>query len=109
VAICLRFRAEHWNGSSWSQVTVPGQYNILTNLTAISATDILALGREYINTTNTYLTLAEHWNGSQWSVDSTPNPSPTFNALYGGAAVSGRDVWAVGTYADTSGKSSDPC
>ena len=52
---------------------------------------------------NTYLTLAEHWDGSQWSVDSTPNPSATSNALYGGVAFSGSDVWSAGTYGDSSG------
>jgi hypothetical protein len=41
-------------------------------------------------------TLVEHWDGSVWSVVSSPNPAPFYNYLYGVAAVSANDVWAVG-------------
>jgi len=94
---------EQWNGSSWSLVMTPSVYNILTGLTANSASDIWAVGREYINTSNTYITLVERWNGSQWSIVTSPSPGVGFNALYGGAVASPNDVWAVGTFADSSG------
>lgn len=35
-----------------------------------------------------------------WTVDSSPSPG-TYNWLYGVAAHSSTDVWAVGTYANT--------
>lgn len=95
--------AEHWDGSSWSRVTVPNIYSIITGLTASSASDIWAVGREYINTSNTYIILTEHWDGSQWGIVSSPSPGSNFSALYGGAAVSGSDVWAVGTFTNGSG------
>jgi hypothetical protein len=95
--------AEHWDGSSWSRVTVPNVYSIITGLAASSASDIWAVGREYISTSNTYTTLTEHWDGSQWGIVSSPSPGASFSALYGGAVVSGNDVWAVGTFADGSG------
>ncbi len=41
-------------------------------------------------------------SGSPWSVMSSPNPSSYLNELYGVAAVSASDVWAVGAYVDTS-------
>ena len=41
--------------------------------------------------------LTEHWNGSNWSIVSSPSPG-TYNGneLYGVAAISTNDVWAVG-------------
>jgi hypothetical protein len=41
-------------------------------------------------------TLTEHWNGKQWSVVTSPNPPGGDNDLHGVAAVSSKDVWAVG-------------
>jgi len=52
------------------------------------------------------VTLIEHWNGSSWSVIPSPNPTPPLsggpvsNELYGVAAVSANNVWAVGTSQD---------
>ena len=50
-----------------------------------------------ITTTALHQTLVEHWNGSAWSVVPSPNVGGSYdNALYGVAAVSANDVWAVG-------------
>src|SRR6185436_18108734 len=43
-------------------------------------------------------TLVERWNGTAWSVVPSPNPGTSSNELYGVAAVSANDVWAVGRY-----------
>src|SRR5437899_949601 len=41
-------------------------------------------------------TLIEHWDGSQWTMVSSPNPGSVRDELYGVAAISANDVWAVG-------------
>ena len=43
-------------------------------------------------------TLVLHWNGSAWSVSSTSTVGSTANELYGVAALSASDAWAVGDY-----------
>jgi hypothetical protein len=45
-------------------------------------------------------TLIEHWNGSQWSVVPSPSVASSTNILYGIAAVSDSDIWAVGITVD---------
>jgi hypothetical protein len=95
--------AEHWDGSSWSRVTVPNVYSIITGLSASSNKDIWAVGREYLSTSNTYITLTEHWDGTQWGIVSSPSPGVNLSELYGAAVVSGSDVWAVGTFTDSLG------
>jgi hypothetical protein len=74
---------EHWNGSTWSVVSSPSPQgdDILRAVSATGASDIWAVGG-----------LIEHWNGNSWS--------QVFGfgaeALYGVAAVSPGDAWAVG-------------
>ena len=41
------------------------------------------------------------WNGSTWSVVTSPNAGTGSNYLYGVAAVSVSDIWAVGYYTTT--------
>jgi hypothetical protein len=43
-------------------------------------------------------TLIYRWNGTRWAMAASPNPSPDANTLSGVAAVSAKDVWAVGRY-----------
>ncbi len=97
---------EHWNGTSWSVVPSPnpGTFsNLLYGVAAVSANDVWAVG--YFETGTGYVgrTLVEHWNGTSWSVVSSPNIGPVNNFLYGVAAVSATDVWAVGYYETSSG------
>lgn len=68
----------------------------LTGVTAISPTDVWAVGGTYSS-----MTLTEQFDGFRWTAVSSPTPG------YGGAltAVSGdaaNDVWAVGYYNDPS-------
>jgi hypothetical protein len=89
---------EHWNGTSWSVVTSsnPGSmYDILNGVTAVSATNVWAVGY-YVNTTGVTQTLIEHWNGTSWSVVTSPSPAPSNNELFSIAAVSAKDIWTVG-------------
>ncbi len=92
---------EHWDGTQWSLVPSPnaGQVNRLEGLVVVSANDIWAVG-EYAHLWYLPLqTLIEHWDGTSWSVVSSPNTTTTNNnELYGVAAVSVNDIWAVGGY-----------
>jgi hypothetical protein len=106
---------QHWNGTSWTNVPAPSPVpgcqdgniqwagNTLNGVAAVSGTDVWAVG----HTCYTMKTLAEHWNGSAWSIV----PSPSFatggdgiqNTLNGVAAVSGTNVWAVGSHTASNG------
>jgi hypothetical protein len=74
--------AEHWNGKSWSVVPTPnlstayGSSNVLRGVTAVSPTDVWAVGMFQNDQTNyhQHRTLTLHWNGSTWSVVSSPTP-----------------------------------
>ncbi len=95
---------EHWNGTSWSIVASPSpgtQLNGLNGVTAVSTSDIWAVGQ--FNNGTGQQTLIEHWNGTSWSVVSSPNVSGASNELLAVAAVSTTDVWAVGQFTTTSG------
>src|SRR5712692_5517563 len=89
---------EHWNGSHWQIVKSPNPgsiYNSLYGVTAVSATNVWAVGY-YVHTTGVTQTLIEHWNGSRWSVVKSPSPASMNNELFSVAAVSASDDWAVG-------------
>jgi len=91
--------AEHWNGSAWTVVPVPGD-GTLTGLAAASAHDVWAVGST-VNGNQPVQTLVEHWDGASWQVVGSRNPGPYGNRL-AAVSVTGPDsVWAVGT-ADTS-------
>ncbi len=47
--------------------------------------------------------LTEHWNGHAWTVVPAANPGSAEDILYSVTARSDSDVWAVGSYADSSG------
>jgi len=95
---------EYWDGSTWTVVPNPdptGDTN-LRGVAAASADDVWAVG--YSNATRCSnggpqcQTVAMHWDGSAWTVVPTPDPPSAYlNAFHGVAAISGDDVWAVGT------------
>ena len=90
--------------TAWSNVTVPSpnpSYPAGANLnaiTAISASDIWAVGSFY-NTSFTISAFALHYNGTVWSVTILPQPAvtgPSSPILHGVTAVASNNVWAVG-------------
>ena len=96
---------EHWDGSTWNQVAssnVGPNTNVLTAVSAISSTDVWAVG-QYDGPSGFLRTLVEHWNGQQWSVIPSPNVGTHNNRLHGVAAISATDVWAVGEFLDPNG------
>jgi hypothetical protein len=89
---------EHWNGSSWSIVPSPNPQgpSILRAISATGASDIWAVGDERNVFIQTRHTLIEHWNGNSWSIVPSVSPIPGPSLLYGVAAVSTGDAWAMG-------------
>ena len=84
--------------TGWTVVPSPSpssQANYLTSLAAVSSTDVWAVGAEY-RPIATPGTLTEHWDGTTWSLVASPNFNQGYNELYGAAAISSTDVWAVG-------------
>jgi hypothetical protein len=89
------------NCVSWTgvQPTSPSStFNELRGVAVLSSCNAWAVG-DYFNGTADQ-TLIEHWNGSAWARVSSPNPggSANDNYLFGVAATSASNAWAVGTY-----------
>jgi hypothetical protein len=93
---------EQWNGHKWSVVPSPNvgtHNNELFGVTAVSATDIWAVGDFVDPNTGTTTTVIEQWNGTAWSVVTSPNPSASENILKAAAAdQSSGQSWAVGSF-----------
>src|SRR5439155_17982026 len=85
---------EHWDGTAWS-VTGTARQGTLLGITVLSATKAWAVGHS-----GSYprRTLIMRLNGSSWEVAPSPSPGDDDNILYGLAAASDSDIWAVGTY-----------
>jgi len=91
---------EHWNGSGWSIVSSPNVSSVANSLAAISAvsaTDIWAVGT--VSGNSGFQTLMEHWNGIHWSIVSSSGTGQ----LAGVAAIASNNVWAVGSVSGTNG------
>jgi hypothetical protein len=103
--------AEHWNGSRWSYSQVLNHFaqSSFSGVAVLSPRSAWAVGYE-ASSDDVLQTLTEHWDGSQWTVTNSPNMDPSSgynldNWLFGVAAQSASDVWAVGywTYFPGSG------
>jgi hypothetical protein len=92
---------EHWNGTSWQVISSPNPNvsgNHLDGLAVVSSNNIWAVGFTFNYSTMADQTLIERWNGNAWSIIPSPNASANYNFLGNVAAVSARNIWAVGTY-----------
>jgi len=74
-----------------------GDFNSLNAVAALSSTDVWAVGqwRRFAGTGYNHA-LVEHWDGTSWTVIPTLHPSMAISILFGVAALSSNDVWAVG-------------
>jgi hypothetical protein len=101
---------EHWNGSAWSVVPSPntaapsvnGVQQLLHGVTAVSASDVWAVGNTIDAASGSFLpdkTLILHYNGTAWSVVPSPD-HPAEDVLAAVTAVSSTDVWAVGNFVE---------
>jgi hypothetical protein len=98
----------HWNGTAWTQVTVPspggsatGDSSFLLGVRCAGASDCWAVGVTG-QSGAAELNQALHWNGTKWSVVPTPSPG---GLLAGDASQlnevvcpSATNCWAVGAY-----------
>jgi hypothetical protein len=110
--VTIRNSVLHWNGSRWSQVTVPnpggtenGEVNQLDSIRCPSNNDCWAVGQT--QTTFTELNQALHWDGTTWTVATVPDPGGTaqydFNDLANLACTSTVNCWAGGFYGNELG------
>src|SRR4029453_1364882 len=75
---------EHWNGNEWSVIPSPDVTDrSLYSVGSVGPNDVWAAGAGG---------LIEHWNGTQWSIIT----SSTTAELRSIAALTARDIWAVG-------------
>jgi hypothetical protein len=91
--------SEEWNGSTWSQVTVPAPsgatQSSLLGVSCVSSTDCWASGSATF--ASSFKTLTESWNGSAWKIKSSPSPdSSKPDVLSGITCASASACWAVG-------------
>jgi hypothetical protein len=96
---------DHYNGSSWSQSTLPsGPCSLFeadcnfTGISGTSASDVIAVGSGTIPTSSGWQSesLAYLWNGSAWSALTVPASIPD-TAMDHIQVFSPTDAWAVGT------------
>jgi len=91
---------QHWNGAQWSIVPSPSpddQVNELRGVAALAANDVWAVGYSFGTQSQTNIdTLVLHWDGLHWSEVASPNVLGVANQLFGIAAISTNDIWAVG-------------
>jgi hypothetical protein len=90
---------EHWDGVAWKVIKSPNStqgYNEMRDVSAVSSTDVWAVGYHNQSSYASEKTMAMHWNGSAWAIVPTANIGRNANELFGVAAVSANDVWAVG-------------
>jgi hypothetical protein len=96
--------AMRWNGTAWSVTGSPdpggsAYASYLSSVAVLTSSDAFAAGY-YFNATSAQ-TMSMHWNGNAWQQAATPSPDNEDNVLYGIAAVSTSDAWAVGAYRDS--------
>ena len=89
---------EHWDGTVWKVIPSPSpgaDQNILYGVSAISDTDVWAVGADE-DASRVWHTLAEHWDGTSWSAVPTVDAATGGNLLYSVTAVSSSSVYAAG-------------
>src|SRR5690348_10520518 len=89
----------HWNGTAWKRVPSPNRPapDVLFGVAAASPSNAWAAGLYTTNASPGGEPLIERWNGTTWQEAATPSYSGLTNVLYGVAATSATNAWAVGT------------
>jgi hypothetical protein len=98
----LNTLAHHFDGTRWTAFALPNvgtQENLLQAVSMPSPGKAWAVGY-FINGKFQQQTLIEHFDGTVWSVVPSPSPGARQNILYGVAAITDTDVWAVGGFED---------
>jgi hypothetical protein len=83
----------HFDGTSWTHIDSLNDFN---SVTALSPTDVWAVGSRLVDYDDIRATIA-HWDGSQWQIVPSPDlRGQGGSELTGVAAISPTDIWAVG-------------
>lgn len=105
----------HWDGSKWKAVPSPNpgspkscdQFNtgnVLNAVSAISSTDVWAVGFFFNCTVNELTPMALHWDGASWKNIPTPPLRTNANSAFNGVtALATDDVYAVGYFPAANG------
>jgi hypothetical protein len=99
----FRTLIEHWNGVRWSVIPSPNSgtgENTLAAAVALTSTDIWAVGYRQDTTSPVFSarrTLVERWRGTRWRIVPSPDVGAGDNFLFGVAAASATQAWAVGS------------
>jgi hypothetical protein len=92
--------ALHFDGTSWSRVSTPQfrqGFSVLGGVTALSPTNVWAVGEVKVNNRCCPAGGIEHWDGTKFSLVPSPDPKPGATVYLSGiAAISASDIWAVG-------------
>jgi hypothetical protein len=106
---CLVPYVLHWDGTTWSLIKTPdpGAFGSpLEGITALSASDIWAVGQTQSSVNGPVTTLTEHFNGTSWSVVPSPDLGKAGNdELFAVASRGAGQLDAVGGAA----VAGDPC
>ncbi len=91
----------HWNGTSWSLVSVPNPSangSDLVSVKALGSGDVWAFGTQRSDAFGHSAPLIEHWDGTAWSVvpDSPDTPLAGDDGFLTGSAFTSGHVLAVG-------------
>ena len=90
---------EHWDGNSWTVVTVPSPTpSDLNGVTCVSSSDCWAVGR---TTSSPEQAVTQHWDGHSWSIVTSANLGNTVDLyLASVSCTSASNCWAVGFSSD---------
>jgi hypothetical protein len=106
---CLVPYVLHWDGKTWSLIKTPdpGAFGTaLEGITALSASDIWAVGQTQSSAKGPAGTLTERFNGTSWTVAASPDPGKAGDdELFAVASPGGHQLDAVGGAA----VAGDPC
>lgn len=97
--------AHHFDGNRWTAFPLPNvgaQENALYAVSMPTTGKAWAVGY-YVSGKFVQQTLIEHFDGTVWTVVPSPSPGALQNILFGVAAITDSDVWAVGAEQDASG------
>jgi hypothetical protein len=95
---------QHWDGHAWTVVPSPnpapdpasGYDNAIIALSALSSTDVWAVGRRSTNfDTSDPPTFLEHWDGRSWQL--VPTDPRTYGGLFDVVPVAPNDAWGLGS------------
>jgi hypothetical protein len=98
--------AEHFDGVRWTAYPLPNvgvQENVLLAVSMPRPGPTAWAVGYNVSGKFQQQTLIEHFDGSSWSVVPSPSPGALQNILFGVAAITDSDVWAVGAAQDQSG------